>query len=426
MRLLPRRGPDRVANLHMLRKKTRKAPGFRGVSFWSAQRPGAFGLLRSRKRRWWWRLGVLSLTLMPMGGALYGWIKLRQSPYVAFEAAREALAQARAAQAERYAASLWEQAQRSWKQALMQWQEANQRWWAWQQYTQAQAVARQAEQQAWAAARRAEQVRDSLYHQSHQMLRQLAPLLDSLAQWLETLPYRSAWSQQFQEAQTHYHTAHKALESGDLWVASEQAAAAQHRLQVLEEQLRDYVSHYLAQLPTWRQWVEEARQEARRRGSLLLVVDKMARRCYVYRGTQHLATFTVELGPNWMGPKLYAGDRATPEGKYRVIRKLGPGETRYYRALLLDYPNEVDRARFIRARREGRLPPNAQIGGLIEIHGEGGRGVDWTEGCVALRNEEMRQLFELVPVGTPVVIVGALESWPILRLMRNPTANYGR
>jgi hypothetical protein len=412
----------------MIYRKERKAPGSRGIHAWSAQRPGAFDLSSRRKRRWWWRIGALSLVLVPMGGALYGYVRLRQSPYAAIEAAREALMQARATQAERYAASLWEQAQRSWNQALAQWQKANQRWWAWQQYTQVQAVARQAEQQAWAAARRAEQVRDSLHQQSTQLLHELTPRLDSLSQWLEALPYRSAWNQQLQEAQTHYRTARKALENGDLWGAAGQAAEAHQRLNELEQQVRDYVQHYLKALPTWQQWVEEARREARRSGSLLLVVEKIARRCYVYRGAQHIATFTVELGPNWMGPKLYAGDRATPEGRYRVIRKLGPGETRYYRALLLDYPNAADRTRFDQARREGRLPPNARIGGLIEIHGEGGRGVDWTEGCVALRNEEMRQLFELVPVGTPVVIVGALEppGWLTSRLKGNLTASYGR
>ncbi|WP_272481620.1 hypothetical protein [Rhodothermus marinus] len=71
----------------------------------------------------------------------------------------------------------------------------------------------------------------------------------------------------------------------------------------------------------------------------------MARRCLVYRGDRQVAIFPIELGPNWMGTKHYAGDRATPEGRYRMVRKLGPGETRYYRALLLDYPNAEDRAR---------------------------------------------------------------------------------
>ena len=57
--------------------------------------------------------------------------------------------------------------------------------------------------------------------------------------------------------------------------------------------------------------------------------------------------------------------------------------------------------------RAGYLPRGMPLGGLIEIHGEGGRGKDWTNGCVALVNEEMDDLFSKVDVGTPVTIVGA-------------------
>ena len=79
----------------------------------------------------------------------------------------------------------------------------------------------------------------------------------------------------------------------------------------------------------------------------------------------------------------------------------------FYKALLLDYPNAEDRAEFNRARRSGDLPPSAGIGGLIEIHGEGGRGRDWTRGCAAVTNRDMDELFARVGVGTPVTIVGS-------------------
>jgi len=75
-------------------------------------------------------------------------------------------------------------------------------------------------------------------------------------------------------------------------------------------------------------------------------------------------------------------------------------------ALLLDYPNAEDRRRFDEARRAGRVARNASLGGLIEIHGEGGRGRDWTKGCVALSNVEIQDLYSRVAVGTPVTIVG--------------------
>jgi hypothetical protein len=74
---------------------------------------------------------------------------------------------------------------------------------------------------------------------------------------------------------------------------------------------------------------------------------------------------------------------------------------------MLDYPNSEDWTRFKQARQEGRIPGRSAIGGLIEIHGHGGRGDDWTNGCVALTNAEMDFLASRVRTGTPVTIVGA-------------------
>jgi murein L,D-transpeptidase YafK len=134
----------------------------------------------------------------------------------------------------------------------------------------------------------------------------------------------------------------------------------------------------------------------------------LGRACRVYKGGRLAASYPVELSTNWVGDKRHRGDKATPEGRYKVTRKRGPGSTKYYKALEIDYPNAEDSARFRAAKRRGELPPGTAIGGLIEIHGTGGRGGDWTEGCVALRNEHMDKVFAIAQVGTPVLIVGAL------------------
>ena len=153
----------------------------------------------------------------------------------------------------------------------------------------------------------------------------------------------------------------------------------------------------------WQAWVEET-VEATRSGGTAIVVDKLNRNCLVVRGRKVVARFHGELGRNGLSDKLYAGDGATPEGKYKVTHK-NTG-SRYFLALLLDYPQSQDLARHDLAAREGRIPAGAGPGGLIEIHGNGGRGNDWTEGCVALKDEDMELLFNLVEVGTPVTIVG--------------------
>jgi murein L,D-transpeptidase YafK len=117
-------------------------------------------------------------------------------------------------------------------------------------------------------------------------------------------------------------------------------------------------------------------------------------------------SYTVDLGSNVLDRKVAAGDQATPEGRYRIVRRLDDGESRYYKALLLDYPNEADRQRLEEHRENGEVSASARSGGLIEIHGEGGRGTNWTDGCVALANGDMDEIFRRAKVGTPVTIVG--------------------
>lgn len=135
----------------------------------------------------------------------------------------------------------------------------------------------------------------------------------------------------------------------------------------------------------------------------LIVVKKGKRRLLLYHDCELFKTFPIDLGDNPKGPKIHQGDMRTPEGLYRIVEKKDRGRTKYHLALLLNYPNERDRLRFEKALREGKVPNGQGIGGLIEIHGEG-RGEDWTQGCIALHNQHMGDLFKNVPLGTPVWI----------------------
>lgn len=191
---------------------------------------------------------------------------------------------------------------------------------------------------------------------------------------------------------------------GALEVARKGAVRVREVEQLLLSSMVRFTSH--RDLPAWRKWVEAAVLQSRARGEVAFVVDKLRRRMTVYRGGRLSRSFSVDLGLGGMERKLRAGDDFTPEGLYKVQEIRGPGQTRYYRALLLDYPNAQDRKRFEEARRRGLIPRGADPGGLIEIHGEGGRDKDWTKGCVALTNKEMDDLVPLVRVGTPVAIVG--------------------
>lgn len=176
-------------------------------------------------------------------------------------------------------------------------------------------------------------------------------------------------------------------------------------LQLLESELQGNVEEIRGRfqdsklLRQWRQWALETIEWSRLHRKPALVYDH-----------GHLAEeLPVDLGWNPWRVKIRQGDGATPEGQYSVKKKKSSGETKYFLALLLDYPNHADRATFSFLKRNGEISKNTGIGNLIEIHGEGGREVDWTEGCVALDNPSMRRRFETAYTGMPVTIVGRIK-----------------
>lgn len=161
------------------------------------------------------------------------------------------------------------------------------------------------------------------------------------------------------------------------------------------------------QLSTWQSWIHQAVSYSRATGGTAIVVIKEKHRLDIYRGGKLNRSFPVDLGANFTNQKVHAWDRATPEGLYRITQKKGHGATKYSLALLLNYPNEEDRRRFYAAKDNGDLSRRTSIGGLIEIHGDGGRGYDWTDGCVAPSDDDMQVLYNMSQVGTPVAIVGS-------------------
>ena len=159
------------------------------------------------------------------------------------------------------------------------------------------------------------------------------------------------------------------------------------------------------QISFWRRKVDETIRESQVRGGYAIVVSKVDRQLYLYKAGRLVKTYEVGLGSRSISDKLCAGDKATPEGKYRVTKKLA--QSRYYKALLINYPNDEDRRQFAQAKRRGAISRRAGIGGLIEIHGGGKDGQ--TYGCVSLDDHHMAELYALADVDTPVTIVGARD-----------------
>lgn len=178
------------------------------------------------------------------------------------------------------------------------------------------------------------------------------------------------------------------------------------QLALLQRELGRYAS--ADRIAQWQRMARETVEWSKSHHASAIVVNKAERSLTLYRSGQKVLSYPVRLGFNGIKEKRYQGDGATPEGRYRVAGKRGRGQTQYYRALLLDYPNQDDRRRFLNDRKKGRIPAFRDIGGQIEIHGVDNELMAQTLGCIMLDNPQMTALFDRVETGTPVTIVGAL------------------
>lgn len=198
------------------------------------------------------------------------------------------------------------------------------------------------------------------------------------------------------------------LEQGQYMQArsgGEQAIEHLHRVEAhVVTQMNRYTNE--AQIARWEEWVT---QTLRRSVGTAIIVLKAPRRLLVYQHGRVVADYPARVGFSGLADKLYEGDGATPEGQFRVMHKKEGSGTVYYKALLLDYPTIAHQQRFDEAQANGLVPQNRSIGGLIEIHGEDPNKEETTNGCIALENSAMDNVFERVKVGTPVTIVGALN-----------------
>ena len=158
----------------------------------------------------------------------------------------------------------------------------------------------------------------------------------------------------------------------------------------------------------WQAMASQTIEWSRVHQSTAIVVSKADRVLTLYKSGRKVLSYPVRLGFNGIREKQFQGDGATPEGRYRVTAMRGQGQTQFYRALALDYPNAEDRRRFELAKKSGRIASAKSIGGQIEIHGVENELMAQTLGCIMLDNPHMAALFERVSTGTPVTIVGAL------------------
>ena len=138
-----------------------------------------------------------------------------------------------------------------------------------------------------------------------------------------------------------------------------------------------------------------------------IIIKKSARMLYLSSNGQIFKSYHISLGKIPVGPKTQEGDLKTPEGVY--VLDWRQNSKKYYKSLHISYPNKKDKERAKKLK--------VKTGGMIMIHGTPPHWklspigdwlpmlTDWTEGCIAMSNDDIEEIWELVSDGTPIYIV---------------------
>ena len=346
------------------------------------------------------------LVAMVMGILL---VSSAKPPVDAINRCQTELSRAREVEANKYAPHVLVSAEGTCQLAMNEWKYQNDRVFFVRDYGQMLGLAKEATDKAREAVELALHIKDSLQSGLSTKLNAVSNKIDHFDDNYAHLPLSGTTRQNFTTAKLRYMESKEAYERGDYNQVSLNLDVASQLITKSVTEAHHFLSDYFEDLSKWRRWADETLNWSKKNNATVIIVDKFAHKCSVYNGGKLKREFNAELGPRWIGTKQYRGDKATPEGRYHVTKKKSRHETKYYKALLINYPNDEDKARYSSNVKKGSIPRRG-IGNLIEIHGDGGKGINWTDGCVALTNDEMDKLFELVSIGTPVTIVGSLRS----------------
>ncbi len=338
----------------------------------------------------------------------WGLIKISPKPPLdEMEHAREVLSYAGKDKAATYSIKLYNEAKVHYDSAMANWARENNKFILFRNYERVAMFARMSAEKANNASLNSKNTYSDLKIKGQKKLDSLNYLITRINSLFTSYPLSSEIRNRISEGKLLLKEAEVDFKNGHYLQANRKITDSEYLITGSYDNSMENLKNYFQLYPQWRKWVDLTIKESKKNQDYSIIVDKVSRKLYVYLKGSMKYEFDAELGKNWVGDKRVKGDHATPEGMYKVTKKFGTGKTKYHKALLLNYPNDEDLRSFKKEVASGNLPASAKIGGLIEIHGNGGRGTDWTEGCVALTDREMDVIYKVVKVGTPVTIVGS-------------------
>ncbi len=364
-------------------------------------------VISKRKKIKWFIIVLLSVLVVAIGVSVII-VSQRDLPTEDLRIAREALSEAKEAEANIYAEKLYAESVQMYDSAMVNWSKENTRFILFRDYSRVINFARISKKKAQAAEEEAVKQSGDLSKNVENAFVDLDKKIELYNKLFKDLPLSKSVFDAHNRSKMLLSESKIAHESGKLKDAEILFKKAEifvnHANAAASKMLRDYFNDY----DSWKSLANKAIASSRG-GNKVILVDKVAHILYVYQSGKAIRSFDAEFGPNWMAHKERNGDKATPEGNYHITSKKDRGNTIYHKALLLDYPNAEDRRQFALKKKKGLISRGAGIGNLIEIHGNGGRGFNWTSGCIGLRDSDIDDLCRLVGAGTPVTIVGSIE-----------------
>ena len=322
--------------------------------------------------------------------------------------AMEALSRAGKNNADIYSRKQYAEAKTYYDSAMVNWRKQNNRFIYIRNYSRVLMFAKLSARQAMAADRNSINNSSNLKTVLKQKIDALNDLVSEINRLFKTYPLSSMTFSRISKGKLLLKEAEIIYNKGLYFQSNRKLTDSEYLLTSSNDEANAHLKNYFKSFSAWKRWVTQTINDSKKNNDYSIIVDKFSRKLYVYQNGARKMEYDAELGTNWVGDKRIRGDNATPEGMYKISKKFDNPRTEYYKALLINYPNDGDVQKFNSDVAKGLLPRSAKIGGLIEIHGNGGKGIDWTQGCIALTDNEMDIVFELAKVGTPVTIVGSM------------------
>jgi len=245
-----------------------------------------------------------------------------QPPIGEMEYAREILSMAGTNRADTYSKKLFTQAKIYYDSAMVNWQKENKRFLYFRDYEKVVMFAELSAKKASHAAENSITSTSNLKIKLKQKIDSLNDLISEINELFTTYPLTSEMRNRISKGKLILKEAEIAYKKGQYLQANRKITDSEYLLTASYENASANLKNYFRSYSVWKQWVDKTINESKKNHDYSIIIDKFSRKCFVYLNGTKKYEFDAELGKNWVGDKKVKGDKATPEGMYKITKKI--------------------------------------------------------------------------------------------------------